>query len=518
MFSLESFAKESDLNIIEESPTKAFIECPCERMESTLVYLKNHLGFNCLVGISSKENNLWYWLENVEQSFSLGVRTQLKSGEDAPSFSSVFHNAKYMEAELAETRNVKFQDRVDPLLRRPIDPFRTKTSVEMSHVDRSVHSIEWLPGPMNPLGEFGVILSTEDDIIEKCKLVNGLYNVNLEQSLDGKEVKSLVSSLRKFDGFDGFMWSALLYQALEEGMGINVPDKGQAIRMVFIEFSRILSHLEYIGNLSHALEAESLYYKVLDWSARLGKLQRQYTGNMLNLGVLAFGGAHREPPTNWTSTCLNTLETFSGEISWEIDKISKSVFWRRLVEIGRVDGGTLLNWGVTGPDLRASGINFDLRVKRPTYLYKEVDFEVPVGLGEGAFDRLMVRLVEMKQSIRIISQILDNLPTGDLVAKEAGHFSHFKIDGVKGHEDEYKKSVLGLPKLDNKIYQATTEMSSGVSTIAFSINELSVEALYLGSNLHGHFHCLENAVEKTAFDDLNVFMKSFGFKSKSFEK
>ena len=521
MFDAREFATSSGLELLENSELgqgEALVNCPPERLEETLVYLKNHLDFVFLSAITIEEKpddkRVYYWLESIETGYTLGITLELS--EPLFSIASIYQNAQGLEEELAQRHGIKLRSR--PSQDKEAQLWKQKTSVEAAFVDENVRELLWLSGALNPFGETQVKVVSKNDTVAGCEVVKGNYHSGIEDAFTGKTVKECVSHLRKFDGYEGFAWSVFFYHALEKGNGIKVPDKGQAIRMIFMEFSRILSHLEFCAGVAGQLKAGSFHLKLLEWSALLENLQKLYSGNAYNLGVLAYGGAHREPPVNWISTCLKSLALFQADLDAYTTNISGSVFWRQCADIGRLKSADLLSWGIAGCALRASGVNFDLRKRRPFYLYDEVDFEVPIGIDGSLYDRILVRLREAFQSVGIIMQIMDNLPTGEVVAPEAQHFSHFDLEASEKEEDAYRDSIERDFKTADKMYQSTFETSCGLANICFSTQESKVSRLYLGSNRLSRLLCLETAAKGASFEDLPILLKSLQVDMRALEK
>lgn len=522
MFNVEEFAENSGLEVIQTGRARAVIECPKERLEETLVFLKNHLGFVFLTGINyefvSESPRVYYWFERIDSGFGLGVAVVVDGADlkSLGSISSLYKNALGMESELR--RSTGDNSATSPGLNsREAFENEVEKSVEASFVDEKNRSILWLQGPLNPIGDVGAKVTTKNDVVQDCRFLHGMRRSGIEQKLKGKSADALASELLKFDGYDGFVWNVLLYKALEEGNNIEIPDKAKAIRMIFLEFSRIMSHLEFCASVAFQLDGGAFYFKLLEWSAGIEKLQRIYTGNWLNIGALVFGGAHREPPGNWISTCLQELMAFQSELLKAIDKVAGSVLWRQTAEAGRVEAKTLISWGIAGPALRASGINFDLRKRKSFYLYDEVDFDVPIGLNGSLFDRLLVRLEEISQSVGIIVQILDNLPTGDLVAREAAHFSHFSAEDAN-QESDYRSSIENAPSIEDKFYQDTLESSYGLASIFIRTESSKAVEVYLGGNNHGRISCLEEMAKGASYESLPLLLKSLHINLRTHEK
>ncbi len=324
------------------------------------------------------------------------------------------------------------------------------------------------------------------------------------------------NSLLKFGGFDGFLWSSLFFRALEQGNGVTPPDKAQAIRMIFSEFGRVLSHLEFCSNIAFQMEAQDLFFKGLKWSQLCMDLMTSYTGNSFSIGVLAYGGVHREPPSNWFSHCMKVLISVQNEIKKEISIISKSRFWKKTETLAILQREALFRWSLAGCALRASGINYDMRKAHSYYLYKEVDFDTPIGTTGSLYDRALVRLHESVESINIINQLLDNLPTGRTVSEDAPHFSNFESPNERAKA--YREAAKYEWNVADKFYHAAMEGPDGFCVLNFSLMGGKVHEPYMSSPDVNLLLCAEEVMKGQNYEDLDLVVSSLSFDQKSVER
>ncbi|MCO4754741.1 MAG: hypothetical protein KC478_09665, partial [Bacteriovoracaceae bacterium] len=436
----------------------------------------------------------------------------LTEEQKLPSLSSLYKNY----AELAQMCYDTFE-KSEFLNRSNLAP-KPKKSVEAAFTDSSSQEVVRFHSPLNIKGETAAAIVTINEKIESCRLHAGKYHEGLEARLNGRPVEEVANHLLKYDGYQGIVWSALFYRALEQGNEIEIPDKAQAIRIIFFELARVLEHLEYLAGVAYEAQAMTFYLKTLRWASRIESLQRQYSGNMYNLGILTYGGIHRDPPSNWISTCLKELSSIASEVNIHADKISKSSFWRQFDEVGKISATQLIEWGIQGPDLRASGINFDLRKRKPFYLYEELEFATPVGLNGNLYDRFLLRFKEIDQSIGIVTQILDNLPTSELVAREVSHFSQFNSLSDEQEQINYRASINERPNYNNESYYCCMEAASGAIEIFFSVIDGKVQDLKLGSDHLSKVMCLEEVAKGCAYENLGLLLKSMYINQKALEK
>lgn len=286
--------------------------------------------------------------------------------------------------------------------------------------------------------------------------------------------------------------------------------------MIFLELSRIVSHSRFIASIAWELQAGSFYQEALEWASKIEKLRILYSGNWLHLGVLTLGGVSKEAPSNWISTCISELGELELKILAAEEKMAKSVFWRQTSNVAPATADSLVAWGVTGPDLRASGVNFDLRKRASFYLYDEVEFNVAIGVDGTLFDRLLVRFEEMVQSISIIVQLLNNLPPGETVADKVDHFSKFD-PREENADQELKKAARQEWLLKDGLYHAHAESCGGVISVFANVRENKVETASVQGNDAAKIRFMEELVPGCERENLVLFLKSFQVNLKNTE-
>lgn len=231
----------------------------------------------------------------------------------------------------------------------------------------------------------------------------------------------------KMGSSDCFIKEAIFFDAMERQLKIEISDKSKSLRMVFMEFDRILGHVEFLrkttwhlGNEVLATEAFKVKGLIRDLLFQVGK------GHHFH-GMCSLGGVTFDINLDWINECFEKLKFLLPSI----EKIKKSIecdeyLLYRTKEGPLADPLRSLELGASGTLLRATGVNLDLRLVHNLYLYKEIDFEVPLGIYGGIYDQLLVKIQECEQSFRIVEQILDHLPTGsvfsDIDLREDIHF------------------------------------------------------------------------------------------------
>lgn len=515
MFSPEGFCSKAKLELVESHGDRAVLLCPADRLESTLIYLKNHESFTFFVGASfeRKEGMAYYWIEKIDNGFCLGIKCELHEGH--PSVSSIYPIAAKYEALSFERGDAHFKKELEASLFKRDGLALPYQSVEVSRFNETKLLSPKISGPFSPMGEKSLEVKCLDMSVVESRFRVGARR-RFSEALVGMRPWKAADALLKMGGAESFLWSSLFFRALEFGNEVSAPDKALAVRMIFQEFGRALSHIEFCANLAMQMQANELYFKSLRWCQLCMDLMSNYSGNSLSLGILTYGGVHREPPANWFAHCMNQLARTQTEMKKEISNISQSRFWKKTEALAILDKAELFKWSLAGSALRASGVNYDMRKTRSYDLYKEVDFDVPIGVKGALFDRALVRLSEAVESIGIINQLLDNLPTGNVVSNDVGHFSNIKDPSAR--RQEYTAAANREWNIEDKFYHASLESAHGICLLSFRIENGLVSSAHLGAPDINILSCLEEDVLLgQRLEDIGLVMASLPFNQKSVE-
>jgi NADH-quinone oxidoreductase subunit D len=206
--------------------------------------------------------------------------------------------------------------------------------------------------------------------------------------------------------------------AVEKLLGLVVPPRARYIRMMLAELQRISSHLLWLATHAIDIGAMTPFFYTFRERERILDLFEGYCGARLTLNCMRPGGLPFDLPVGWTDLCAKLMDDFPSKIDEYEELLTNNRIWKkRTVGVGVLPPDVAIDYGVTGPMLRGSGIRWDLRKARPYDGYDEIDFEVPIGQNGDTYDRYIVRMAEMRQSVRIIRQCLEKLPDGPIMAK-----------------------------------------------------------------------------------------------------
>lgn len=272
-------------------------------------------------------------------------------------------------------------------------------------------------GPQHPAahGVLRLILELNGEIVKKADPHIGLLHRGTEKLI---EYKNYLQALPYFDRLDyvSMMCQEHAYVlAIEKLLNCNIPLRSQYIRVLFSEITRILNHLLAIS--CHALDIGAMtpYFWGFEEREKLLEFYERVSGARMHSSYFRPGGVNNDLPKG----LLNDIFIFCNQFNTRLDEIEELLtdnrIWKqRLVNIGKITAKDALNLGFSGVMLRGSGVLWDLRKTQPYEIYDKLDFDIPIGTNGDCFDRYLIRLEEMRQSIKIIFQIINNIPKGSI--------------------------------------------------------------------------------------------------------
>lgn len=323
--------------------------------------------------------------------------------------------------------------------------------------------IELNLGPQHPAthGVLRIKLHLDGEMIIKAEIVIGYLHRGTEKIMENVNYIQAMVWTDRMDYLAPILNNFGYILAVEKLIGITPPLRGEYIRVILAEFSRIASHLVWLG--THLLDLgfmTPLMYAFREREKILDLLE-EVTGQRMNNSFFRIGGVAADLPDGWEERALNFLESFEKNLG-EIEKMvyENEIFILRTKNVGILPLELAIELGVTGPPLRGSGIPYDIRKFFPYSSYDHFEFKIPTGEIGDVYDRFYVRMEEMKQSSKIIKQAIKNLPPGDVLlndfkivppSKEKVYNSieemihHFKIisEGIKVPKGEVYASCEG---------------------------------------------------------------------------
>jgi NADH-quinone oxidoreductase subunit D len=203
--------------------------------------------------------------------------------------------------------------------------------------------------------------------------------------------------------------------AVEKLMGIQVTERCKVARVICMELDRIFSHLLWLGTTAIDIGAFTVFLYTFQERERIYSLHEALTGARITTSATRIGGMMADLPEGWIRDLRQFVDTLPRTLDEVETLLTNNQIWiGRNQDVGVISGEDAVSWGLTGANLRASGVAYDVRKDRPYYDYETYDFDVPVGQHGDCYDRYLCRLEEMRQSLRILDQAIDRLPGGSI--------------------------------------------------------------------------------------------------------
>jgi NADH-quinone oxidoreductase subunit D len=270
-------------------------------------------------------------------------------------------------------------------------------------------------GPQHPAahGVMRMVLEMDGEVIERADPHIGLLHRGTEKLIEYKTYLQAIPYFDRLDYVSPMCQEHAFSLAVEKLMGIEAPPRGKYIRVLFAEITRILNHLLNICAFGLDLGAITPFLWGFEERERLMEFYERASGARLHANYFRPGGVHMDLPPRLADDILAFCETFPQTID-DIEGLltENRIFRQRTVNIGILSAEDAADWGMSGPMIRGSGVAWDLRRAQPYDAYADVEFDIPIGKNGDCFDRYLVRIEEMRQSVRIIRQVLEKLPSG----------------------------------------------------------------------------------------------------------
>lgn len=316
-------------------------------------------------------------------------------------------------------------------------------------------------GPQHPAahGVLRLILELNGEIIERVEPHIGLLHRGTEKLI---EYKTYLQALPYFDRLDyvSMMAQEHTYSlAVENLTQISIPVRARYIRVLFLEITRILNHLLAVG--CHAMDVGAMtpFLWAFEEREKLMEFYERVSGARMHSVYIRPGGVSQDIPIGF----LDDLYIFAEQFSLRVDEMEEMLttnrIWKqRLINVGVVSSKEALEWGFSGVLLRGSGLNWDLRKKQPYEVYEKMNFDVLTGVNGDCYDRYVIRVGEMRQSVSIILQCLNNISNGAIRTDDKKSTSPLRCDIKNSMESlihHFKFFTEGISVLRGETYTAT---------------------------------------------------------------
>jgi NADH-quinone oxidoreductase subunit D len=276
-------------------------------------------------------------------------------------------------------------------------------------------------GPHHPAthGVLRLLVSLEGERVIDMKPIMGYVHTGIEKNCEDKSYWKVIPFVERMDYLSYFFNMQAFCGAVEQMLELEIPPRAKYLRTIFLELNRLHSHLFWLGTTALDLGAVSMLWYALRERDTILDLFEMATGQRMHTRYFQVGGVYEDIPVGFEPKLRAFLADMPNRVSqYEALVDHNEIFLQRTKNIGIVSRERLLELGVTGPLLRASGEPWDLRKVSPYLAYGDVDFKIPVGtIGDG-YDRYRCRMAEMRESVKIIEQCIDGLPEGPYLADD----------------------------------------------------------------------------------------------------
>jgi NADH-quinone oxidoreductase subunit D len=276
-------------------------------------------------------------------------------------------------------------------------------------------------GPQHPAahGVLRLVLEMDGEVVERADPHIGLLHRGTEKLIEYKTYLQAVPYFDRLDYVSPMCQEHAFALAVEKLMGITPPPRAQYIRVLYAEITRILNHL--LSLTAFALDVGAITPLLWGFEERekLMEFYERVSGARLHAAYFRPGGVHQDMPAGLADDIGAWVEQFPKRVD-DLEHLltENRIFKQRTVDIGRVSAAEAIDWAFTGPMLRGSGVAWDLRKAQPYDVYGEMDFDIPIGKNGDCWDRYLVRMEEMRQSLRIMKQALDKMPAGPVMVDD----------------------------------------------------------------------------------------------------
>jgi NADH-quinone oxidoreductase subunit D len=276
-------------------------------------------------------------------------------------------------------------------------------------------------GPQHPAahGVLRMVMEMDGEVVERIDPHIGLLHRGTEKLIEYKTYLQAMPYFDRLDYVSPMNQEHAFVLAVEKLAGVEVPLRAQYIRVLFSEITRILNHLLFTPAYAMDVGAMTPFLWCFEQRELLMAFYERVSGARMHAAYFRVGGVHQDMPAGLPEDILAWADKFPAVLD-DVENLltDNRIFKQRTVDIGIVSAEDALDWGFTGPMLRGSGVPWDLRRAQPYDVYERMEFDIPVGKNGDSYDRYLVRMEEMRQSLAIIRQCLAELPSGPVLTND----------------------------------------------------------------------------------------------------
>jgi NADH-quinone oxidoreductase subunit D len=298
-------------------------------------------------------------------------------------------------------------------------PLAEQVAEQQEEGDRELMTLNI--GPHHPAthGVLRLLVTLDGEVVRDLQPIIGYVHTGIEKTAEDKSYWKAIPVVERMDYLAYYFNAMAFCGATETLLGVEVPKRAQYLRVLHMELNRIMSHLVWLGTSALDLGAMSMFWYGFREKETVLDLFEMSSGQRMHTRYIQVGGVIEDIPSGFEEKVREFCRLMPRRIDQYSDLLARNeIVLRRLRHVCPLGVDKLLELGVTGPLLRAAGNPWDLRKAMPYSSYEDFDFAIPVGTEGDNYDRFAVRLVEMKESVKIVEQCLDGLPEGPYITDD----------------------------------------------------------------------------------------------------
>jgi NADH-quinone oxidoreductase subunit D len=315
-------------------------------------------------------------------------------------------------------------------------------------------------GPQHPAthGVLRLVCQLDGETVKSVVPHIGYLHSSFEKLGEYRTWNQIVPLTDRMDYLAPLIYNCAYVMSVEQLMGIEVTERCKVVRVIIMELDRIFGHLLWLGTTAIDVGAFTPFLYAFQQREKVYQLHEALTGARITTSATRVGGMMADLPEGWLDGLLDFLDGFPRTLD-EIDRLltGNQIHIGRTQGVGAIGAADAINYGFTGPNLRATGVDYDVRKDRPYYDYETYDFEVPVGQHGDCYDRYLCRMEEMRQSVRILHQAMKRLPGGPINVDDPHISLPSKTDCMSDMESmihHFKLVIDGIPAPEGDCYLA----------------------------------------------------------------
>lgn len=371
-------------------------------------------------------------------------------------------------------------------------------------------------GPQHPSthGVLRLVVTLDGERIVEVEPVVGYLHRGKEKTAEYLGYQRFFPHIDRLDYLQPLLNNIAYALAVEMLMGIALPPRGQAVRVILSELSRISAHLIYVGTAGIDLGAVSIFFHTFKEREKIYDIFDYVHGHRMNMTGIRFGGVQND----LDDKALGMIRRFCDEFENNVDEYEtlltdNPIWYARNRGVAKLTAAEAIELGLTGPNLRARGVDFDIRKAHPYLGYEQYDFDVPVGTEGDAYDCYLVRVEEMRQCLRILRQAVERIPPGEIYAEDRRYVLPPKTRALDSMEEliHQFKVVTEMRVPAGEVYHAIESSSGELGFYIVSRGGTAPHRCWIRSPSFVNIHAIPRLAKGRLLSDLVAVIGSLHF-------